>query len=329
MAAFCTNIGSNPLLVQGAGGNVSWKDQDILWIKASGTWLAHAQNKPIFVPVDLAALNKEISLGNFFVKPKLTIDTLLRPSIETLLHALLPHPIVVHIHAIEALSFLVLKDQQVIFEKIQQLMGEPLLLIPYHQPGSSLAIAVYNSLQGTKSKVRCLLLKNHGVILGASSIPEMKGLIDALQNACQTISHSIDFSLSKNEFIENFSGYSPAEDPQIHSLACNPDLYRRLSHEWVLFPDHAVFLGSHAFLFPSSKEFKIYLRRHKAPQLIFIENQGVYYQDTFTAAQKVQLKCYLDLLRIIDPSAQLNPLSQSEINHLLKRDDEKFRLVQK
>jgi len=32
---FCSRIGSDSTLVQGAGGNISWKDGNILWIKAS------------------------------------------------------------------------------------------------------------------------------------------------------------------------------------------------------------------------------------------------------------------------------------------------------
>ena len=39
---YCAHIGADPLLVQGAGGNVSWKEDGTLWIKASGKWLAGA-----------------------------------------------------------------------------------------------------------------------------------------------------------------------------------------------------------------------------------------------------------------------------------------------
>ncbi len=44
-------VGKNILLVQGAGGNSSVKHGDVLWVKASGTWLADAEDKDIFVPV--------------------------------------------------------------------------------------------------------------------------------------------------------------------------------------------------------------------------------------------------------------------------------------
>jgi len=99
---FCAQIGADPMLVQGAGGNVSWKDGDVLWVKASGTWLAHAESSDIFVPVKLAHLQDQLAKKNFSVSPKLYRASSLRPSIETLLHALLPHRVVAHLHPVAA-----------------------------------------------------------------------------------------------------------------------------------------------------------------------------------------------------------------------------------
>ena len=105
--SFCTSIGSDPLLVQGAGGNVSWKDGDHLWVKASGTWLAEAETSNIFVPVNLTHLQHALAENNYSVNPILLSNTFLRPSIETLLHALMPHKIVLHLHPVEILAYLV------------------------------------------------------------------------------------------------------------------------------------------------------------------------------------------------------------------------------
>ena len=41
-------IGQDIDLVQGAGGNSSAKEGEVLWVKASGTWLAAARDQPIF-----------------------------------------------------------------------------------------------------------------------------------------------------------------------------------------------------------------------------------------------------------------------------------------
>ena len=42
---FCHKIGQDELLVQGAGGNISWKNGNELWVKASGKWLADAKRE--------------------------------------------------------------------------------------------------------------------------------------------------------------------------------------------------------------------------------------------------------------------------------------------
>ena len=120
IAKFCAELGVDPLLVQGAGGNISWKDETnaILWVKASGTWLAEAMQKDIFVPVNLLHLRHAIQRHDFSVIPQLQGESVLRPSIETLLHALMPQRIVVHLHAIEILAHLVRVDCE---ENIQSL----------------------------------------------------------------------------------------------------------------------------------------------------------------------------------------------------------------
>jgi rhamnose utilization protein RhaD (predicted bifunctional aldolase and dehydrogenase) len=42
-------VGKNILLTQAAGGNSSIKLGDVLWVKASGAWLADAEDKDVFL----------------------------------------------------------------------------------------------------------------------------------------------------------------------------------------------------------------------------------------------------------------------------------------
>src|SRR6478609_1103987 len=82
-------IGADAALTQAAGGNTSIKLDGVMWIKASGTWLAHAGNRDIFVPVKLDLLRQGID-GNDpacetcvdYVDHELNIGNL-RPSVET------------------------------------------------------------------------------------------------------------------------------------------------------------------------------------------------------------------------------------------------------
>jgi rhamnose utilization protein RhaD (predicted bifunctional aldolase and dehydrogenase) len=155
---YCARIGADPLLVQGAGGNVSWKDGDTLWIKASGTWLAESTTKDIFVPVDLAHLRQAIAKKDFSATPKVVGDSNLRPSIETFLHALMPQHVVVHLHAIEVLAHLVHDNFQADF---QSLLDEstPWAVVEYYKPGAALAVEI-NAVLIQKPTAKVIFLKN-------------------------------------------------------------------------------------------------------------------------------------------------------------------------
>jgi len=53
-------VGRDPLLVQASNGNTSIKLDGILWIKASGKWLARARQEEIFVPLGLTEVKGSI-----------------------------------------------------------------------------------------------------------------------------------------------------------------------------------------------------------------------------------------------------------------------------
>src|ERR1700749_5145651 len=100
--AFTAALGRNPLYAQGAGGNVSIKHNDAIWVKASGAWLRDAQARNIFVTIDQPHALAQLSRGEPVYR-RLDNDAVLRPSIETSLHVGLPHRIVVHVHAVSVM----------------------------------------------------------------------------------------------------------------------------------------------------------------------------------------------------------------------------------
>lgn len=190
---YCTKIGSDPLLVQGAGGNISWKDGEMLWIKASGTWLAHAEKQEIFIPVNLAHLRLKIAEENFSVAPKVLGDSSLKPSIETILHALMPHKIVVHLHAIEILAHLVRKTPLQDFKK---LIGDAVkwVFVDYFKPGAELAQAV--SMQLAKHHgADVVFLKNHGLVIGGDDIKGIEFSLSKLLSLLQNNIHHLQVIL--------------------------------------------------------------------------------------------------------------------------------------
>lgn len=320
----CSKLGEDRLLVQGAGGNVSWKENGTLWIKGSGAWLANANTEDIFVPVNLKHLQDALAKKDFDVKPQSIGEYALRPSIETNLHALMQHKIVVHLHAINALSYLVTQDS---VNSIQKICGQANLqatYISYHKPGPELAQAIYNSLQA-RPDVNIVFLQSHGIVIGANSIEEVYSLLQLINISCipkaipaQKLYQSLPTPISmKDEYI-------PFVNNEVQGLAFNSQLFKRLHQDWVLYPDHVVFLGPKAHIYQSWEDFQKNGAVER-PEIIFIKNAGVYVKPDFNKAKVAQLVCYFDLISRVSPEAQLSPLCDNAIYELLNWDAEKLR----
>jgi rhamnose utilization protein RhaD (predicted bifunctional aldolase and dehydrogenase) len=324
---YCAAIGKDIMLVQGAGGNVSWKEKNTLWIKASGTWLADATSKDIFVPVDLIHLQAAIASKNFTVVPKLQFNSALRPSIETLLHALMPHPVVVHLHAVEILAYLVRNNFE---SEILRSLDNHLRWITtdYWKPGPSLAEAVNIALTNVP-EVDVVFLKNHGVVIGGSNILEVDHILRILIAALITQPRNSTSVKPPNSALILKSGkqYLPVSDPKVHQLATDEALFNRLSSNWALYPDHVVFLGSKPTCYANLNEAQtILIDNNNYPELIFIKNTGVFTIPEFNITKQAQLRCYYDVLSRQTENCILNTLSDMQIAELLNWDAEQYRM---
>lgn len=327
VSAFCARIGADPLLVQGAGGNASWKENSTLWIKASGAWLANAENEEIFIPVNLAGLKSAIANHNFSVAPEVLSDVKAKPSIETMLHAVMPHRVVLHLHAIEVLVHLIKKD----FDRcLSTAFGNlaSFAVVEYRKPGADLAAAV-NIILRQKPGAEVIFLKNHGIVIGGDNAIDIHRVLSsiteslAIKPMCKEAISSIAPNLP-----ENFSGqYELVADQGVQQLALDPILYKHLNSEWALYPDHVVFLGPKAHVYDSwpalTKEF---LRSKFFPELVFIRGEGVFARPSFTKAKLAQLRCYFDVLTRLEPDSSLAVLSNNQIAELLNWDAEQYRI---
>lgn len=323
---YCAAIGADPMLVQGAGGNVSWKSGDTLWVKASGTRLADAGRDDIFVPVDLPHLTNALSSGDFSVIPKLRQQSSLRPSIETLLHALIPHQVVVHLHAVEILSWLVRNNYE---RDIETVLGPRVRWTStgYHKPGAALAQAVSTALDNVPD-AHVVLLQNHGVIIGGANVDEISHQLGTVTELL-TVKPCPPVSLPPYEslFIADYEFYKPVTDPFIHHLATDMKLFTRLSSSWALCPDHVVFLGARPACYSSMDAFRSEIASGKfRPELIFIRGIGVFTQPGFNASQMAQLRCYYEVLARQPEGAEVNVLSHDQIAELLDWDAERYRI---
>jgi rhamnose utilization protein RhaD (predicted bifunctional aldolase and dehydrogenase) len=325
LKAYCARIGADPLLVQGAGGNVSWKDDKVLWVKATGTWLARAEENDIFIQVDLAHLRIEIAKKNFSATPKLVGDSSLRPSIETLLHALMPHKVVVHLHAVEILAHLVRESP---LEDFKKLIGDSVkwVFVDYFKPGADLAQAVAEQLV-KQSDADVVFLKSHGLVIGGADVESIERTLGKLLSLLQT--KTLPFTTdSESETLDSefqVGGYVPCGDKEINQLATKKEFAARLLTEWALYPDHVVFLGEQAFIVDKACDLSDLLDASIKPHFIFFTGQGVFESESATNAHKAQLRCYYDVIVRQPASEKLHSLTSVQVAELLNWDAEKYR----
>ena len=167
-------IGSNPALVMHGGGNTSVKSitknrvgekTKVLFVKGSG-WDLDTIEPPGLPGVrldnilklrELDALSDEDMVNDQRVN--LLDAKSPNPSVETLLHAFLPHKFIDHSHADE---ILVLANQPNSVELCEEIYGEFLGIVPYIMPGFLLAKAAAEAYEKDPS-VKGLVLINHGL----------------------------------------------------------------------------------------------------------------------------------------------------------------------
>ena len=172
-------VGNDFNLTQGAGGNTSYKSDGVLFIKASGLKLSSALRKNIFVEVD----HKKIinNLNNFKTDPiKGTFDSSknMKPSIETTMHAVIPHKYVFHLHCLNTISLVIQKD----FEEQLALIFKEFnyAVIKYVMPGLPLTREIQRILKGQPLDI--LFLRNHGLVVAGNSIEKVLDRIYKISN---------------------------------------------------------------------------------------------------------------------------------------------------
>ena len=147
-------IGQNSFFVQGPGGNTSWKQNDDLWVKASGYQLKDALSKEIFC---------QVKIHNPLVNVNADGKT---PSIESTVHAARPEKFVVHVHSINTVSLGCRRELESTAKEF--LTSYQISYLDYHRPGKDLAESIKSN--SYEINVRGLLLANHGLVLWGDDI---------------------------------------------------------------------------------------------------------------------------------------------------------------
>jgi rhamnose utilization protein RhaD (predicted bifunctional aldolase and dehydrogenase)/NAD(P)-dependent dehydrogenase (short-subunit alcohol dehydrogenase family) len=188
-------LGSDPLLVLHGGGNTSVKTEmadwlgemhHVLCVKGSGWDMGTIE--PAGLPaVKLAPLRKLRALERLADEEMVNVQRLNlldarapNPSVETLLHAFLPHKFVDHTHAAAVLS---LVDQPNGAELVAEVYDETMGFVPYVIPGFALARLAADVYEA-KPDAEGLILAKHGIFtFGADACEAYERMIAHVSRA--------------------------------------------------------------------------------------------------------------------------------------------------
>lgn len=188
-------LGREPDLVLHGGGNTSVKDkvpnvfgdmEEVLLVKGSG-WDLESIGAGGFAPVRLAHLQRLATLDALSdtdmmreLRLALLDPAAPTPSVEAILHALIPLRYVDHTHADAVVAISNTPNGEQI---LQELYGDEVLVLPYVMPGFILARQVHEATHNADwSRLKGIILLHHGIITfdddGRTSYERMIELVD-------------------------------------------------------------------------------------------------------------------------------------------------------
>jgi rhamnose utilization protein RhaD (predicted bifunctional aldolase and dehydrogenase) len=297
LRALSAKLGQNLDLVQAGGGNTSLKDNGTLWVKASGKWLARAMEEEMFLPVPLADILQSMDDGREYIEEY----EALRPSVETSMHAVLPHRVVVHVHSVRTIAWAVRQDAPTSLS--DRLAGLRWEWVPYVHPGLVLGKEIRARLD---SNPDVLILGNHGLIVAAEDCDSAETLLNDVERRLDYPVRALPQADIEGLDRMTPSGYRIAPDPEVHPLAMDA-FSCEIAKRGTLFPDQCVYLG---------------------PKLLLVRGKGALVADDLNRAGREVLIAVKRIIERLDPSIPIQFLEPAEVARLMDWDAEKYRIAQ-
>ena len=312
--AASSQLGDDPMLVQGAGGNTSCKQDGIMWVKASGALLSRACSDDVFAAVDVSSVLAEIDNGG----DGSCCDSLvyseqgLRPSIETTFHALLPQRFVFHYHSVRSLAHSIsIEGRQSLPEKLS---GLDWLSVPYARPGLPLTKAIRSSYIDNPASV--FLLQNHGVIVAGEDCADILRTIADIESRLTLPKRHTDCSAV---VVESLAGWVCCSEAS--KLALDKTMLSRAT-AGSYYPDHVVFLGPSLDTADASQ---LDSSRSKFGVAVLVPKVGAYLREDASPANTAMLICLSEILSMIPNDWKLEPIGHAAEKELIGWDAEKYR----
>jgi rhamnose utilization protein RhaD (predicted bifunctional aldolase and dehydrogenase) len=320
-------LGKNLDLVQAGGGNTSLKHDDTLWVKASGKWLVQAMQEEMFLPVRQVDILQCMDGDDEYVEEYTTSSgESLRPSVETSMHAVLPHRVVVHVHSVRTIAWAIRKDMPgALCDRLAGLRWE---WIPYIHPGLILGKEIRRR---RSSEPDVLILGNHGLVVAADDCDSAEALLEDVERRLDCparVSPSADVEALARVVP---AGFRIAPDAEVHGLALDP-FSVEVAARGTFYPDQCVYVGPALAVLEHAVPFEEINRRFLErlgvlPRVLVVPGKGVLVANDLNRAGREVLVSFKRVIERLDPTAAVQPLQSAEVSRLINWDAEKYRIA--
>ena len=310
-------VGTNPLLVQASNGNTSMKLAGTLWIKASGTWLADAMQEEMFLPIELAEVQASVRNDTEITRRYAPKEDM-RPSIETAMHAILQHRVIIHVHSINAIAWAIRQDGP---NQLKELLGGlRWQWIPYAASGVPLAREIEKAV-ASAPETDVLILGNHGLVICGRDCGTAEELLCEVERRLAITPRQVPKPDTRVlGTIARSSRWRLPDVDLLHALGTDA-VSRRILKGGVLYPCQAIFLGHTMPLVRSSVVISRFSERlndgDRTPPFVAVERSGVMLNEKMTRAERATLIGLVQVTQRTESSARPRYLKSAEVSNVL------------
>lgn len=305
---FTQRVGSDPLLTQASTGNSSVKLDGVLWIKASGKWMVDATRDDILIPLDLAEITESLRQG---VDPA---DRYPNASLETAMHATLPHRVVLHLHCVNTIAWAVRKDAPVQLQ--HRLEGLRWQWIPYAASGLPLSREIECALSTCPDK-NVFVLANHGLVLAGADVKSVEHLLTEVKRRVaipRREAPPADYAALVE--VSSDSPWDLPDDDDVHALGTDL-MAQAILAGGLLYPCQAIFSDTRTpdlFRAISFDDATGHCRnRYSNQPFLIISGRGIVVSRSLTPAELAMLSGLAQVVQRLSPSSPLRYLTEAEV----------------
>ncbi|MBQ3870279.1 MAG: SDR family NAD(P)-dependent oxidoreductase [Clostridia bacterium] len=365
LTEFSHKYGGDAEFVLAGGGNTSFKTDEYLFIKGSGSALATIKPEQ-FVKMDRKALDamwaktypideaeREAAVLSDMMDARCKGEESKRPSVETLLHNLLCQKFVLHVHPALVNGLTCSKQGP---EAMYKLFPEA-IWVPSTKPGYILAAycrkAVIEYVNTKHKQPQVIFLENHGIFFGAESAEELDAVVaDVMDKLRAATVRTPDLSPAETDrrrasliapairmlYSEELSSVYYTANVEILKFSQSREKFEPLFKSYS--PDHIVYCKAYALYVEDSGDIEQVYADIKAgfeefsckygykPKIVVVQNLGMFSIGSTHKNAKIAAEVFTDMVKIAvyaESFGGYNPLSDELINFITNWEVESYR----